>query len=104
MTITCRFLKLSKVRILPKAADHVKKAVLEGAWVHQMLFQRKRLFSKQAKEQKNDLTLNIPLLEETHQNLSSLPLLTVTECKTCRKEGKTPTSQSCAYLVKLTFH
>jgi len=88
---------------LLKAVDHAKKTALKGAWVRHTLFQGKRL-SSEHKEQKNDLTLKRPLLEGTHQSLSSLPLLIVTECKTCRKDAKTPISQSCASLVKLTFH
>jgi hypothetical protein len=31
MTITRCFLRLSKVRILPKVANHAKKAALKGA-------------------------------------------------------------------------
>jgi len=56
--ITCLFSRLSKVRILPSAADHTKKADLEGAWVHRTLFQGKQLPSEPANELKNDLTLN----------------------------------------------
>jgi hypothetical protein len=48
--------------------------------------------------------LNTPFLEETHHSLSSLSVLTLTECNTWKKETKTSTSQSWASLVKLTFH
>jgi hypothetical protein len=64
--MACHFLRLSKVKILPKAADHVKKAVLEGVGVYQTLFQGKQRPSREAKEQYRDLTLNNPLLEEAH--------------------------------------
>jgi hypothetical protein len=36
--ITCIFLRLSTVRILPRAADHAKKAALEGAGVRYTFF------------------------------------------------------------------
>jgi len=36
--------------------------------------------------------------------LSSPPLLIITKCSVWKKEAKTFTSQSCAFLVKLTFH
>jgi hypothetical protein len=39
------FLKLSSIRILPKAADQMKKATLDGALVRQILFQGKRMHS-----------------------------------------------------------
>jgi hypothetical protein len=64
MTI-CHFLRLSTVRILPRDANHAKKAALEGAWVLHILFQGKLLPSEQAKEVKKDLTLNKPFLEGT---------------------------------------
>jgi hypothetical protein len=64
--MTCRLLRLSKVRILPKAADHAKKAAFGGAGVFQTLFQEKQHPSREAKEQYRDLTLNKPLLEEAH--------------------------------------
>jgi hypothetical protein len=50
------------------------------------------------------LTLNTHFLEGTHQSLSARSLFTVAECSTWKKEAKTPTSQSCASLTKLTFH
>jgi hypothetical protein len=50
ITITCLFLRLSKVRILPKAADHTKNIALDGACVHHTLFQGNLLLSVQAKE------------------------------------------------------
>jgi hypothetical protein len=100
----CLCLRLSTVRILHRATDHAKKAALEGAWVRHTLFQGKHLPSKQAKEMKKDLTLNNPFLEETHQSLSAQSLLTMAECNTWNKEAKTPTSQSCASLTKLTFY
>jgi len=37
ITITWRFLRLSKLRIFPRATDHKKKAALEGAWVRHTL-------------------------------------------------------------------
>jgi hypothetical protein len=77
MTITRCFLRLSKVRILPKVANHAKKAALKGAWVCHTLFQGKRLLQNR----KNDLTLKRPFLEGTHQSLSSLPLLMVATTK-----------------------
>jgi len=77
----CLFLRLSTVRILPRAANHTKKAVIEGAWVRYTHFQGKQLPSEQARELK-DLTLNRPLLEETHQSLSAWPLLTIAKCNT----------------------
>jgi hypothetical protein len=81
-----------------------KKIVIKGAWVRHTLFQRKRLLSKQANELKKDLTLNSPLLEETHQSLYAQPLLTMAECNTWKKEAKISTSKSCAFLTKLMFH
>jgi uncharacterized protein YbcV (DUF1398 family) len=47
ITITCRFLRLSKVKILPRVADHENKAALEGA--------RAKHFSKES-----DYLLNKP--------------------------------------------
>jgi len=44
------FLRLSTVSILPRAADHEKKAALEGAWVRHTLFQGKQLPSEPFKE------------------------------------------------------
>jgi hypothetical protein len=102
--IACIFLRLSKVRIMPRATDHSKKTTLKRAQVWHALFQEKQLPSDPAKELKKDLTLNKPLLEETHQSLSSLPLLTKTVWNTWKKEAKTSTSQSCASLEKLMFH
>jgi len=51
---------------LARAADHAKKATIEGAWVRHTLFKGKRLPLEQVKELKKDLTLNNPFLEETH--------------------------------------
>jgi len=65
------------------------------------LFQGKRLSLEQAMEQKNDLTLNKPFLEETHHNLSSLSLRTLIECSAWRKEAKTFSSQLCAFYKHL---
>jgi hypothetical protein len=48
---------------------------------------------------KSDLTLNKPFLEETHHIVFLLPLLTLTESNTWKKEAKSSASQ-----VKLTFH
>lgn len=39
ITMTCCLLRLSDGRILPRVANHVKKAALEGARVRQTLFQ-----------------------------------------------------------------
>lgn len=50
ITITCCFLRLSKVRILPRATNHAKNAALEGAWDCHTFFQGKRLLSEQARE------------------------------------------------------
>lgn len=100
----CFFLRLSTIRILPRAADHEKKATIEGVWVRYTLFRGNRLPSEQAKELKKDLTLNNPFLEETHHSLSARSLLTIVECNTWKKEAKTSTSQSCAFLTKVTFH
>jgi hypothetical protein len=100
----CLFLRLSTVRILPRAADQAKKTALEGTGVRHILFQGKCLPSEQAKELKKDLTLNNHLLEETHQSLFARSLLTMTECNTWKKKAKILTSQSCASLTKLTFH
>jgi hypothetical protein len=102
--ITCLFLRLFKVRILSRAADYAEKAALEGAWIYHTLFQGKRLPSEQANDLNKDLTMNKPLLEETHQSLYSLSLLTMIECRIWKKEAKTSASQSCASLEKLTFH
>jgi hypothetical protein len=60
--------------------------------------------SKKAKELYKDLTLNEPLLKGFHNNLSTHPLLTLMEYNTWEKEAKPSTSQSCAALLKLTFH
>jgi hypothetical protein len=57
--------------ILPRVADQVKKAALEGAWVCQTLFQGKLLPSEKANELYKDLTLNKPLLEGFHHSLST---------------------------------
>jgi hypothetical protein len=46
--ITCLFLRLSKVRILPRVAGHTKKAAFKGARVRHTLFQGKRLLSEQS--------------------------------------------------------
>jgi len=46
------FLRLSTVSILPRAADHEKKAALEGAWVRHTLFQGKQLPSEPFKDLK----------------------------------------------------
>jgi hypothetical protein len=102
--ITCLFLRLSSVRILPRKADHEKEKNPKGAWVRHTHFHGKRLPSKQAKELKKELTLNKPLLEETHQSLSLQPILTKTKCNTWNNEAKTSISQSCASLAKLTCH
>jgi hypothetical protein len=50
ITIKCRLLRLSKVKILPRAAEHAKKTTLEGAGVRQTPFQGKPLPSEEAKE------------------------------------------------------
>jgi hypothetical protein len=100
----CLFLRLSTRKILPRAADHEKKAALEGAWVRHTLFQGKGLSLEQANELKKDLTLNNPFLEQAHQSLSARSLLTMAECNIWKKEAKTSTSQSCGSLTKLTFH
>jgi hypothetical protein len=78
----CLFLRLSTVRILPRAADHAKKVTLEGAWIRHTLFQEKHLPSELAKELKKDLTLNKLFLEKTHQSLFARSLLTMAECNT----------------------
>jgi len=41
--IMCLFLRLSKVRIIPRAADQVKKAAIGGAWDRHTLFQGNRV-------------------------------------------------------------
>jgi hypothetical protein len=64
------FLRLSTVSILPRVANHEKKAALRGAWVRHTLFQGKRLPTEPAKELKKVLTLNTRFLEGTHQSLS----------------------------------
>jgi hypothetical protein len=79
ITITWRFLRLSKVRIFLRATDHEKKVTLEGAWVYHTHFQGKRVPIGRVQELKKDLTLKRPFLEETHQSLSSPPLLTITK-------------------------
>jgi hypothetical protein len=104
ITITCRFLRLSKVRIFPRAVGHEKKAALERVWVRHTYFQGNRVPIGRVKEWKKDLTLNRHFLEGIYQSLSSPPLLTITECNIWKKEAKTFTSQSCASLAKLTFH
>jgi hypothetical protein len=40
--MTYRFLRLSTVRIFPKAANQAKKAFLKGTLVHQTLFYGKQ--------------------------------------------------------------
>jgi len=72
------------VRIFSRAIDHEKKAALEGlgSTTH---FQGKRVPIGRVKERKKDLTLKRPFLEGTHQSLSSLPLLTITECSIWKK-------------------
>jgi hypothetical protein len=95
---------LSKVRIFPRAADHEKKAAIEGAWVHHTHFQGKQVLIGQVKEWEKDLTLKRPFSKGTQQNLSSSPLLTITECSIWKKEAKIFTVQSYASLAKLTFH
>jgi hypothetical protein len=42
--------EVSMVRILPRAADHAKKAALKGTSVHHTFFQEKRQPSLQLKE------------------------------------------------------
>jgi hypothetical protein len=59
ITTICFFLRLSKVRIFPRAIVHAKKAILEGAFIRQILFHGKGLDS------------NFCLHEEAHYNLSS---------------------------------
>jgi hypothetical protein len=82
----------------------MQKKPLAKEFVSVTLFQGKRHPTEQAKELKKDPIVNKPFLEETHHNLSSLPLLTMTECDTWKKEAKTSTSQSCASLERLTLH
>jgi hypothetical protein len=74
MTTTCLFLKLSKVRIFPSAADHTKNAALGGDLVLHTLFQGKLLPSALDKALKKSLTLKVPFLEGIHHILSWLPL------------------------------
>jgi hypothetical protein len=50
--IMCLFLRLSKVRILPRAADQVKKAAIGGAWDSHTIFQGNRVPPKHIKETK----------------------------------------------------
>jgi hypothetical protein len=92
------------VRIFSRAADHEKKATIEGTWVSHTHFQGKRVPIGQVKKWKKDLTLKMPFLEGTHQSLSSPPLLTITKYSIWKKEAKTTTSQSYTSLSKLTFH
>jgi hypothetical protein len=73
-------MKLSMVRILPRAADHMKMAALKGTLVHHTLFQGKWQPSLQTREK--DLILNNTLLEGTHSNLSLLPHLILTDHNT----------------------
>jgi hypothetical protein len=56
MTMAHLFLRLSKVRIFPKAANHVKKAALEEAIARQKLFHGKPLPSTLAKVRKKALS------------------------------------------------
>ena len=91
MTMARLFLRLSKVRIFPKATK--KKAALEGAFVHQTPLQGKPLPLTLAKVRKKALTMKVPGLEGIPHNLSSHPLLTVTECKRLKSEAKSSTSQ-----------
>jgi hypothetical protein len=50
--IMCLFLRLSKVRILPRAADQVKKVAIGGAWDCHTLFQGNRVPPEHVKEPK----------------------------------------------------
>jgi len=52
----CLFLRLSTVRILPRAADHAKKAALEGAWVcHTLPMEESTFRASQGAEEGLDL-------------------------------------------------
>lgn len=50
--IMCLFLRLSTVRILPRAAAHVKKAAIGGAWDRHTLFQGNRVPPEHDREPK----------------------------------------------------
>jgi len=98
------FLRLSKVKILPRAADQVKKAALGGAWDRHTHFHGNRVPPAHIIEPKNDFTLNTPFLDGTHIRQSALSIFTLVEPSHWKKEAKTSTSQSWASLKKLTFH
>jgi hypothetical protein len=101
--MTCRFLRLSMVRIFPRVADQAKNVVLKGTLVRQILFQGKWVTSLQARTLLKELTTN-PFLEVDHQSLSLPSHLTLIEYNKLKNEAKTYTSQSWAALTKLTFH
>jgi hypothetical protein len=88
MMMACLFLRLSKVRIFPKAAVHVKKAALEGVSV----LQGKSLPSTLTKVQEKAFALKVPCLEGIHHNLSPHPFLTVTEFKRLKSDAKSEPS------------
>jgi hypothetical protein len=72
-TVTCRFLRLSIMRIFPKAANKAKNKILEWALFLQILFQGKGVLSCGARALYKDLTSNNLFLEGNHQSLSSSP-------------------------------
>jgi hypothetical protein len=100
----CLFLRLSTIKILPRAANHVKNAALEGARVRHTLFQGNLLLSEQAKGAEEGLDLEQSFLERDPSEPICMISTTMTKCSTWKKEAKTTTSQLCASLTKLTFH
>jgi hypothetical protein len=102
--IICIFLRLSIVMILPRTADHGKREPSKEPESATHSSKGSDYLQSKSRELKKDLTLNMPLLEETHQSLFVRPLLTIAECNSWKKEAKTSTSQSSASLTKLTFH
>ena len=67
------FLKLSIVKYFPKATVHTKKAILEGIFCFQMLFQGKNYSLWPTRRWQYALTIN-PLILQGSQHLLSSPI------------------------------
>ena len=103
-TMICRFLKLFTISIFSKVAIQAKKVALKAALFHQILIQGKWVLSWESKALYNYLTSSTPLLEGTQQSLSLLARTSLIECNRLKSEAKKSHCQSCAALMKLTFH
>jgi len=98
------FLRLSKVRSLPRAVVHTKKLTLKCFLTFKILIQEKEEPHKVDTPLKNDRTSNFFLLERIHQIKSSLPFLRLREYNTLKNASTTSTFQSCTACKKDTFH